>query len=180
MANRVNRSRVHRSNFAGPVRESLWFSGSYAIDDIDTSGVVEITFLNAAALALRPFTVVRTRGVLFMTSDQTANSEDQQLGYAQAVVSDQAAAIGITALPTPVTDSGSDLFFVYEALQSRVLVSSAIAIYMASSVGIERIIDSKAMRKVEDGQTVVSVAEAASTSEGTRLYSFFRSLIKLH
>ncbi len=180
MANTRNRSRVHRSNFAGPVRESLWFSGTFSVNDLATGSAIAITNLNAAALALRPFTIVRTRGQLFLTSDQVAASEDQVLAYGEAVVSDQAEGIGVTALPTPVTDSGSDLFLVFEVMQMRSLVATAVGVLTGLSVGLERIIDSKAMRKVEDGQTLVAVAETTAISEGVRLYSFTRTLIKLH
>ena len=114
---RVNRSRVHRSNFAGPVRETAWIAGAYAVNIIATATTATlVTSLNAAALAIRPFTVVRTRGLIGLRSDQAAASEEQAIGYGKAVVSDQAVAIGITAVPTPVTDSGSDYFHVYESL----------------------------------------------------------------
>ncbi len=178
MAN-INRSRKSGFTLRGgrSVRESLWIGGTMIIDDLDTSGVVLSSSLSAAVLALRPFTVVRTRGSLSMLSDQFANTEDQQVAYAFCVVSDQAVAIGVTAVPTPLTDSDSDLYFVYETMMSRILVASAIGI---NAVAVERIIDSKAMRKVEDGQQVIAVAEAPASSEGLRLYSYNRILIKLH
>ncbi len=161
-------------------RETFWIGGSPGSNDINTSGTVLVTQLNAAGLALLPFTIVRTRGVLFLTSDQFANSEDQEIGFGAAVVSEQAAAIGITAVPTPITDPGSDLFYVYEVMLMRMLVSSSIGIMTGLSVGLERIIDSKSMRKVVDGQTLITVAEATSSSEGTRLYDYTRTLVKLH
>ncbi len=161
-------------------RQTFWIGGTAGSDDINTSGTALITQLNAAGLALLPFTVVRTRGQLFLTSDQFANSEDQEIGFASAVVTEAAAGIGITAVPTPLTDASDDLFYVYEVMQMRMLVSSSIGIMTGLSVGIERIIDSKAMRKVEDGQTLITVGEASATSEGTRLYSYTRTLVKLH
>ena len=67
--------------------------------------------LNAAALALRPFTIVRSRFEVGIISDQTAATEDQLGAIGMAVVSDQAVAVGVTAVPTPITDMGSDLWF---------------------------------------------------------------------
>jgi len=126
---RFNRPRVHRSNIAGPVRDTLWFQGASAQTTIATvSTATLVTSLSAGALAFRPFTVVRTRGVLHLRSDQFANSESQSAAYGRCVVSDQAVAIGVTAVPTPITDNGSDLWFVYEMLKTRVEVSSAVGI----------------------------------------------------
>jgi len=162
------------------VRETVWVGGTFIQDDINTSGVVLSSSFSTFVTDKAPFTIVRTRGNLFMASDQIVTSEDQECAYGWAVVSEQALAIGVTAVPTPVTDSDSDLWFVYEPLQSRMLVSSAIGVVAGGGAGVSRVVDSKAMRKVEEGQQVVGVAEVPSTSEGIRLYSYFRILIKLH
>ncbi len=47
-------------------------------------------------------------------------------------------------------------------------------------VGESRSIDSKAMRKVEDGSTLVEVIEASGISSGVNVRLFSRILIKLH
>ena len=57
------------------------------------------TTLNAAALALRPFTVIRSRGLIHLGSDQAAASEFQDVALGRIVVREEAAAIGVTALP---------------------------------------------------------------------------------
>ncbi len=46
--------------------------------------------------------------------------------------------------------------------------------------GISKDFDSKAMRKVEDGDQMISVVEASSLSEGVIIDVMFRQLIKLH
>jgi len=98
--------------------------------------------------------------------------------YGHAVVSDQAVAIGVTAVPTPNVDNGSDLWFVFEAVMSDIKVGSDQTGF--GRVGIERIIDSRAMRKVEDGQDLVVVAEAGTGSDGMNMGHYVRTLIKLH
>ena len=45
---------------------------------------------------------------------------------------------------------------------------------------IHRVIDSKAMRKVEDGEDLVVVVETNSVSNGAVAVSSYRQLIKLH
>ena len=68
------------------------------------------TSLNAGALALRPFTMVRVRGVIRLETDQLTTTEFQEIAFGLAVVSDQAVAVGVTAVPSPVSDNGSDLW----------------------------------------------------------------------
>jgi len=112
-------------------------------------------------------------------SDQQAVSEPQFVSYGSCVVSEQAHAIGITAVPTPITDSGSDLWFTYDSLANMFLQASAVGISGQGNSVIQY--DSKAMRKVEDGEQLITVAEvAASTvSEGARVTVLERQLLKL-
>ncbi len=161
-------------------RETLWLAGVFAQTVMAAEGGTLISSFNAAALALRPFTVLRTRGELVITADQASSSERQWAAYGFAVVSDQAAAIGVSAIPTPVTDQGSDLWFVYQALINAYEFQTAAS---TTPIGKRYSFDSRAMRKVEDGQDVVEVAEmslAGSAGSGLRLQSAFRMLIKLH
>jgi len=160
------------------VRETNWFSGTLVNSTVAAaSTAVLLTSLNAAALALRPFTVIRTRGILQIRSDQTAAAESQQAAYGECVVSDQAQAIGVTAVPTPVTDSGSDLFYVYEWLLNSLEVTTDIGRYIDQP---PYRYDSKAMRKVEVGQDMITVWETGAASDGASLTVFSRALIKLH
>ncbi len=162
-------------------RETLWFGGTaFTQTLVATTTSALVLSLNAAALALRPFTIVRTRGVLHVFSDQEASSELYGASFGIAVVSDQATAIGVTAVPTPTTDSPSDLWMVYEFLIGRFAVATGASI---AHVGMERIVDSKAMRKVEDGQDIVQVVEgpgAGLASTGSIISGFNRTLVKLH
>ncbi len=157
-------------------RESLWFGG---VDQSTTtsgaSSAVALTSLNAAALSLRPFTIIRTRGIIRIQSDQAAAAEVQGAAWGACVVSDQSLAIGVTALPTPVTDSGSDLWFGYEWIMSNATDLTDLAIG-----GVSKEIDSRAMRKVEDGQDVITVMESAVNTNGLTLRSFSWFLVKLH
>jgi len=161
-------------------RETRWLAGlSTNTVAAAANNATLLTSLNAAALALRPFTVVRTRGFMYIRSDQNAASETYEMAYGEAVVSDQASAIGVTAVPTPTTDDGSDLWFVYERRGGEVAFSDATGIQ--SLQGIQPFaFDSKAMRKVEDGQDIVSVQESSALSAGAQLLVYSRSLIKLH
>ncbi len=135
-----------------------------------------VASLNAAALAFRPFTVVRTRIELYVRSDQVAATEDQSGAMGMAVVSSQAVAVGVTAIPTPVTEIGSDLWFVHQTIFNAEFGDSAGG--NGANRGHHWTIDSKAMRKVEDGQDVVIVIEDAGLGGGARFFIGGRMLIK--
>jgi len=158
-------------------RETSWFFNGWTSTTIAAPGSVLIASLNVAALALRPFTIVRWRGLWSVVSDQIANGENQVVSYGVAVVSEQAVAIGVTAIPTPVTDLGSDLWFVLEHLVNRWEVVSAVGVESPIQTGG---IDSKAMRKVEEGEDVVIVMETAAISAGAVMKQVGRFLVKLH
>ncbi len=161
-----------------PRRKSVWI-GSADTDvfqALAAAGTILDSSLGAAALALRPFTVVRTRGTIAVKSDQTAADEEGVLGFALAKVSDQASSIGITAVPTPITDEASDLFFVYQfAWFSWQHVTSGGGISIMTTE-----FESKAMRKVDIGEDIVTVVENASASFGVQFQVKFRILVKLH
>ncbi len=162
----------------GPRRKSVWLAFQPGQDTITAaSTALFVGQLSAADLALRPFTIVRTRGVIHYRSDQVAASEAYGMNYGMAVVSDQASAIGVTAIPTPVTDMSSDLWFLMQQMTSRFEFADATGFIESGQV---LTYDSKAMRKVDIGEDVVVVAETASVHLSCRFIDSFRMLVKLH
>ncbi len=162
------------------VRETMWI----AIDPTDTalaaaSNAALIGVLNAAALALRPFTVIRTRGIFHVISDQIAAAENFGAALGFAVVSTQASGIGATAVPLPDVDRGSDLFFVYEEILGRFIFISGAGFENVGNQALHRY-DSKAMRKVNDDQDIVTVIQAQSIVSSGQVKHAGRMLIKLH
>ena len=171
-------SRVFRGGRAVK-RDSLWIPFAPTEFAIEGGVMPALLFtLNAAALLLRPFTIVRSRFQYGLRSDQTGAVEDQFVGVGQVVVQDTASAIGITALPTPITDGGSD-FYSYELLYGRFTFVTGIG-FDPQGLAVNREIDSKAMRKVDFGQDIVITAETTGTSEGVQLIVGGRILVKLH
>ena len=159
-------------------RETSWIgiaAGNHTI--VSANGALLLTGFSAAQLALRPFTIVRTHLSYNLRSDQRAVIEGYQGAIAMAVVSDQAHAIGVTAVPTPFTDVGSDLWYFYSAMAGQISVTSDIG---ALEAGHNVVVDSKAMRKVEDGQDIAIVLEASGVSNGWTMIKLGRMLIKLH
>jgi len=158
-------------------RETIWISNQPATTPVAGNTAILLSVLNAAALALRPFTIVRTRGRIGCFSDQVSADENYGVAYGLAVVSEQASAIGVTAIPTPITDMGSDLFFAYDGLAGRFSFVSAVGFH--PNAGQWKDIDSKAMRRVNADQDLVSVVEANS-GIGQNFFDAWRMLIKLH
>jgi len=160
-------------------RQTLWFTlpeATLTLAAANSAG--RFLVLNAAALALRPFTVVRTRLSFFARSDQTGALETWQVAIGAAVVTDQASAIGVTAVPTPFTDLGSDSWFVHQIVTGVFLFISGVGVHPTGGRIID--VDSKAMRKVEDGSDINFTAENSGISAGTTIVTAGRMLVKLH
>ena len=157
-------------------RLTSWFQFIPTLSAMGGGGVTLVFSLNAAALALRPFTIVRSRFLLQVTSDQSAALEQQVAAVGMAIVSDQAVAIGVTAVPTPLTDLGSDLWFFHQLLYAT---ESTLPDNMRPGGVFE--VDSKAMRKVDIGQDLVIVAEVSSTVGGGAITTIGgRMLVKVN
>jgi hypothetical protein len=106
-------------------------------------------------------------------SDQNGADEQAFGAYGLAVVSAQAVAIGITAVPTPYTDADSDLWFVHGYWSCPVQFGSSVGFSNIS----ERIdFDSKAMRVVSPDETIIVVIENGHASQGA-LYTFNIALL---
>ncbi len=157
-------------------RLTAWFEFPPGNVTLTAAGGTLSFSLNAAALAMRPFTVVRTRFELMLISDQAAAIEVQAAGFGIAVVSDEATAVGVTAIPTPITDMGSDLWFVYQ-----LIYADESNLTDRTKGGTKMTIDSKAMRKVDIGQDIVVVSELAATVGGGAVLTLGgRMLVKVN
>ncbi len=167
---------AHRKRFVrGARRQTLWMTLPVSELTMTAGGGTIVGLLNAAALALRPFTVVRSIFEVNIRSDQAGAIERQVVGFGACVVSDQAAAIGVTAVPTPLTDLASDLWYLH-----GVLIGDESNLTDRTRGGMSRTIESRAMRKVEDGQDIAIVAEMSTVGGGVTMISAGRFLVKTH
>jgi len=173
MARRFHRAGAVRSQR----RETVWIGLSPLVDTASAASVL-VSSLSATALALRPFTIVRTHIELMFDTDQAAASENQLGAIGLAVINAPAVVIGITAMPTPVTDLGSDLFFVHQAMVSHFEFGDLTG--FNSQAGRRYTVDSKAMRKVNDDEDIAFTYEVSGGGGGANLLSMGRMLLKLH
>ena len=155
-------------------RKSLWLQFQPIVIAHSGASTATLAFtLNAAALALLSFTVVRTHFEMALRSDQAAALESQTASLGIAVVFAEAAALGITAIPTPTTAAGSSLWFVHQFLFAQASEVTDLTLPQ------ERIsIDSKAMRKMEVGTDMVVVVQGGGVGNGQTITIGGRILIK--
>ena len=130
------------------------------------------------AQGLQPSTVIRTRGYLFIQSDQDAAAETSFGALSFAVCSEPARAAGVASLLTPLVDEDADQFFVYESWQAFSGGPSTGALFSQPTSVVQ--IDSKAQRKVSQGDAIVVVMEIGHSAHGAQMVLKFRMLFKLH
>jgi len=175
MAGRATRFRGR--TFAKSDRQAVWLGIDIDPVTIAAGATVLVATLNAAALALRPFTVVRTRAMINWGSDQAAASEAPLGALGLIVVSDQAAAAGSGSVPSPVGNTDAP-FFVWEPLISTFLFGDLTGFIEPS--GYNLVVDSKAMRKVGVNEDVAIQVGNTSSAEGAIAVMIGRMLVKLH
>jgi len=158
----------------GSRRETSWLSIDFAAANAASTAVIT-HIMTAAELAKRPFTVIRTHLEVSVAPDQVAANEDQLSGIGMCLVSDQAAAIGVSAVPTPVTDLASDLWFLIQPMLTEFVFSDATGLRM---LGTRFSIDSKAMRKVNEDEQIIVVVENSGLGGGNTFLIAGRLLVK--
>jgi len=123
------------------------------------SGATLIASFDPFASGFIKPTVVRTRGQVSV--QLAAYSGDLSIvgAIGMGVVSDQAFGIGITAIPEPFDEAGWDGWFVWRSFSYRYEFHTA-ASSLKASWDFE--VDSKAMRKISDNETIVIVAQSQS------------------
>ncbi len=160
-------------------RLTQWFFISVPQVNIAANALSIVASLNAAALATTPFTIVRTRGLLTMWSDQVSAAEAPAGILGMIVVQNTAVLIGASAVPDPLNEAVAD-WYVYQPMQqptSRQPQGSGPFI----ETGITQyVIDSKAMRKVDVEEDSVVMVRNTSGTEGLTVTFRGRALIKLH
>ena len=160
-------------------RTKIWIGEGVGITTITASTKHLVSTLSVGALSLRPFTILRTRLILMYRSDQIAASEVPFGTYASLVVTDTAAALGATAVPSPsgVTGDPEAAWFTYQPVHNQLRLVSAVGFEFRTDR--QYVIDDKSMRKVgaDDDVAAVFTQDAAV---GATLYTSGRQLIQLH
>ena len=169
-----------RSRFVRPApRTKMWIGAGVGSTTVAGAVKALVSTLTAGALLLRPFTILRTRQLILLTSDQEAVDETVICSYGKIIVTDTAAALGITALPNPSGISGDPEadWFVWQAMSVQFRFASGVG--FDANAGEHFVIDSKAMRKVGPDDDVATLIDNETTS-GLNITTNGRMLIQLH
>jgi len=161
----------------GVKRTSMWIGSRLTLTTVTAGTPTLLATLNAAALAQRPFTIIRTHVMLSIATDQTASAEFVQGALGFQVVTDKAAAAGVASVPTPLGQPDAD-FFVYQPFQDRFVIFDSTGTQEMNGAGNVWMIDSKAMRKVGPDDDVAVTIENIVNGYVVALEG--RILIKLH
>ena len=146
-----------------------------ANDGFDGFGVVTMSTValvaaggnTASQITIPAATLVRTRGVVSVSVRSTgATVNHMQAAFGLLVVTAEAVAVGITAVPTPLSQIEND-WFVWAGFAFNI---SNATITQESNRGIITLpIDSRGMRKLKLGDSLVAVLEVRQedTTTGT-------------
>jgi len=160
-----------RKQFRGSKRHGDW-SG--------TTPPTALTPLSAGSVVLSQIftplaggeTVIRTRGLFGIASDQVSSGEDQIGAVGICVVSEAAVSVGISAVPLPDSDAGWGGWLWHSYFAARLSFASSIG--FQPNMLVLTVIDSKAMRKVGDEDRLIMVVQNSSSSHGIVFFDSFR------
>ena len=167
MADRFRRGRVSR----GSQRKTEWIGfadqGMLAVTGNTNQIVGNLPFTD-------PATFVRARG-LFSVGVQATSADKTILGaFGAAIVTDQAFAAGAASIPGPWTENDWGGWFVHQVFSLQFEFTTDIGWNIIQSTYV---IDSKAMRKIGDGETLVLMVETSAAD--CQVNPAVRFLVKL-
>ena len=172
----AHRSRVFRGSVRSARRATDWIASS--AETTTTALAASTAVLDQQFTFLEPATIVRVRGDLWIASDQGAATENPFGSMGICVVREQAATVGITAVPLPYTDAPDEAWFLLQNFAERTRFFTGAGMEHGLFQHYE--LDSKAMRKVAQGDNIAVVVENADATAGLLFLMTFRILVKLH
>ena len=171
-------ARRHRSLIRPAPRTKVWIGAGIAQAAITGGAATLFSSFNSIALALRPFTILRTRMVISIQSDQVSASEFSQGVFSMQIVTDSAVAAGVASIPTPLSETEA-AYFVYQPWFTNFILLDATGFAEKNGEGNNWLIDSKAQRKVGIDDDVVTIIQVRSAT-GVNLATEGRMLLQLH
>ncbi len=177
-------ARRSRGRFIRPQsRTKMWIGMGVGATAVAGNSQVLVSTLSAGALLLRPFTILRSHLMLQVHSDQFTAIESSIASYGQIVITETAAALGVTAVPDPSGISGDPDadWFLWQGLSNTFFidVNGTDGIGVDGDLGHKWEIDSRAMRKVGPDDNIVATI-SSDNALGFTLTTVGRRLIQLH
>jgi len=160
----------------GPRRATDWSASGATAGGVAVAGNTQ-ALLEVFTPIVGGETLIRTRGLITISTDQTVADEVQIGAIGIGVVTAQAVSVGITAIPHPMTDAGWGgwLWHSYYSYD----FAFATAVGFEGNLANQIPVDSKAMRKVDEDERLVLVIQNQAVN-GIILFSSLRLLSKIH
>ncbi len=169
----VARRRI--TSVRGPRRKTTWggvADQSYVAVGANASVIVS-SFQPFASGIINP-TVIRKRGMISIVPNVTTADIEIVGAYGVGVVTADAFAAGAGSIPGPWTDSDWDGWFVWRSFSMSFEFQDATGVMLD---GLQFEVDSKAMRKIESDDVIVSMCE--SQAAAFRISAPIRTLLLL-
>ena len=168
------RGRVLRRSAAAPRRQTQWIALTVNWTNFSASTFVNMgQFAQAQLVNLVPFTIVRTVGICCVSIDPNPIlNQDFSMAFGGCVAREQSG----NQLPAPFANADSDAWFWHQfaAMEYETDTGGDNVISMQIPV------DSKAQRKVSDGDKISFLAQGGSAADGFEAALYLRILLKLH
>ena len=157
MGHQRGNSRFPRTS--GVRRRVSWGTGPSGTVTIAAASVN--LFGSGAQFATDDLTLVRTRGVLSIAMDSAGSNGDgfDELAFGMAVVSENAAGIGVTAVPDPLADIAWDGWVVH---WTGPVWGPTTALLEGGVSNFQVEINSKGMRKTHQSDVLVALLSAGT------------------
>ena len=160
-------------------RKTVWQEGPFGIASVSAAGTV--FFTTGQTVQTGGNTMIRTRGELVagLTLVTTANDGFSRVAFGLGIVTAEAFAIGVTAMPSPLDDITWPGWFEFGTFGLFQPVAGDVADSLTAQIRIP--IDSKAMRKLDQGTVLFGAIEVADEVGAATLTAKLntRTLLKL-
>ena len=176
---------AHRRGSRFPTRSGQRRQTSWGVGPQDVDGGFSASGSSLWSSGIIPLveglTIVRIRGVVKVTNATAGVALDGFFGaHGMCIVTNEAFAVGITAVPTPLDDEDWDGWMWHSYFDVRAPTATFADGVNAGAIYSNIEIDSKSMRKIPDGYTLVGVTEVVESGTATcEVQSQTRILFKL-
>ena len=178
-------ARRFRTRQSGPKRKISWIGGVNVIptNEANLAGQTAVlhssldTRLAANSKAVG-FTIVRTLGTFGVTVQASSTRTNVIGAFGICIVNGEAFDAGVASLPTPWTESPDNRWYVHQYFNFTSIPGTGNVSNVGSAVGEQIMIDSKGMRKLNEGDVFCLMVENASL-DSMAFYFNVRTAVKL-
>ena len=154
-----------RSRIVSTRRRTGWEEGPGVNTQFSSAGSIAGILGAGQAFVVDGNTIVRMRGFFELILKTAVSAGDGFIGAIGIGVVDMPAfTVGVTAVPTPITEVEWEGWLWHEFFQ---LTSPTVTAGITSSMAIRHMIDSKAMRKIESDRTVYAAIEMTEVGDSS-------------